>query len=109
MTKRMREVVSELNLQCIHTGSLSNVPGNHYVRATMISSDDVGLENEKVFFLQFNRFENDLGCWTVWRTPMMLKEDALAAREKHYPMRGRRLWDSVQLYAVPAGNIYLIL
>ena len=111
MTRRLKEVVKELRLECIHTGSLGSIPNNPYLRAKLVLAEDIGFDEDKVFYMHLNHFEPDKICWTVWKTPMMSKSEALKIRNEYCRAKGRRLWDSVQLYASPPGDaeVYIVL
>ena len=95
--RELKKAIKNYNLHKIHTGRLSDVPSDRYVRSSICF--DVNELNrdltEKKFVMVFNHYEWSYGCWTVWETPYM---DFQSIKEIYDKEHHRKLWDSNQLY-----------
>ena len=96
-TKEVSKAINNYNLKKIHTGSLSNVPNDRYIRSELcFDIDKLGKDlTENKFVMVLNHFEPDYACWTVWETPNMNFE---SIKEIYIKEHYRRLWDSSMLY-----------
>ena len=108
-TKAVQKAINTYGLKQIHTGSLSNVPNDRYLRSSRTCFDVGHLDKDlklKHFIIVFNHAETKFSCWTVYETPYMNFEKA---KEIYMKEHGRRLWDSSRLYYDNGNEIIAII
>lgn len=111
-TNEVRKAIQKYGLLKIHTGSLSRVPNDRYIRVNEMCFDKqelvtkYGLDlNSENFVMVLNHFEQYEACWTVWETPYV---DFETINKIYQAEHWRRLWDSSQLYYDDGCKLVLI-
>lgn len=96
-TREVSKAIKNYNLHKIHTGSLSTVPNDRYIRSELcLDVKELNKDlTEKKFIMVLNHYEWSHACWTVWETPYM---DFESIKEIYLKEHYRKLWDSSQLY-----------
>jgi hypothetical protein len=108
MSREVFKAIKAYDLKLVHTGSLSFVPNDRYLRAT--NCYDVDSLNkdltEKKFVMVLN-YANGDGSWDVYETPYLDFDTAKAIYQREH---WRRIWDSSHLYyddGIEVVNVHL--
>lgn len=107
ITTNVKKAIKQYGLKEIHTGSLSNIPNNRYLRSTnCFNVNELGnLVEAKNFVIVFNYYNKNKSQWTVYETPYT---DFAEANDIYQKEHWRRLWDSSQMYYDNGKEVILL-